>query len=188
MKKLPVFILLLAAAACSSKTSHTNTPDNSITVSMKGISDLKIGMQKESAEKLLKHKLVLPHLSPDSTNNYYDTISCKYKDIDYTLGFTKEWQEDSTYIIKLSQISSHSPLLKTPSGIGISDDLCKIGAAYEEYRISITPTFDYTGNKPIRIKGKSEITLYDTDSNNAITFYMNNNKVEGMGVMFFEGD
>jgi len=188
MKKLPVFILLLAAAACSSKTSHTNTTDNSITVSLKGIGDLKIGMKRESVEKLLKHKLALPQLSPDSTNNYFDTTSCKYKDIDYTLGFTKEWQEDSSYIIKLSQVSSHSLLLKTPSGIGTGDDLCKIGAAYEEHRISVTPTFDYTGNKPVRIKGKSEITLFDNDSNNAITFYMNNNKVEGMEVMFYEGD
>ena len=188
MKKLPVIFLLLAAAACSSKTNHTNAPDNAITVSMKGIGDLKIGMKKESVEKMLKHKLVLPRLSPDSVNNYIDTVACKYKDIDYTLTFTREWQEDSSYITKLSTVSSNSPLLKTPSGIAIGDDLCKIAGAYEDHRINVSPTYDYTGYKPVRTKGKSTITLYDNDSENAITFYMNNNKVEGMDVAFYEGD
>jgi hypothetical protein len=191
MKKLPLVILLFTLAACSSKKDPVSTGDNhnAVIVSMNGVGDLKIGMKRESVEKLLKHKLPLPLLLADSTDGYdVDTVSCKYKDIDYTLMFRKEPQEDSSFITKLYEISSRSPILKTPSGVGIGDDLCKITSAYEDRRIEIMPSYDYTGGRSVRIKGKSEVTLYDLHNDNVIIFSMNGVKVESMKVAIYEGD
>ena len=192
MKKLPLIILLFAAACSSKNNSSGGASDpNAITVSTKGIGDLKVGMKKETVEKLLKHKIMLPHLSADSPGFYIDTVTCKYKDIDYTLLFSKEWQEsDSSTFVKVSQVGSHSPLLKTPSGIGIGDDVCKIAGTYADDRISIMPVYDYKGKEPVRIKGKSEVwlSLPDEASEKVIIFYMNNNKVESMAVTFYMGD
>jgi hypothetical protein len=57
MKKLPLIILLFAAA-CSSKedTAAKSASPDTVTVSMNGISDLKIGMTLQNVEKLLNRK------------------------------------------------------------------------------------------------------------------------------------
>jgi len=199
MKKLPLIILLFAAAACSSPNDtpgvsvSPKAKTDSIAVSTKGIGDLKIGMKKETVEKLLKHKVATPNLSVDSPAIYRDTVTCTYKGEDYTLVFAKQWQEadtDSANIIKLSQVSSRSLLLKTPSGIGIGDDLCKIVSTYKDDRLNISPVYDYTKEPWVRIKGKSEVwlTLSELELDKRMVFYMTDNKIEGMSVAFFESE
>jgi len=189
MKKLPVIVLLFTLAACSSKNTDTgsNTNPNAITVSMNGIGDLKIGMKKESVEKLLKRKITLPHLAADS-NAYNDTVSCNYKGVDCMVVFSKEMPEDTLNAIRVFEIRSSSPLLKTRSGISIGDDKIKIITAYDGYRINIMPDVDYSKTPPVKNKAKSTIWLFEDESDKIIEFYLDNNKVESMSVSIFEGD
>ena len=193
MKKLPVVILLFALIACNSKNdkSTTNkTSADSVTVSMKGIGDLKIGMEREKLEKLLGHKLKLPHLSADSNGTAADTVSFRYKDISYTATFMKDMMDDTTTDrpITMSEIKSNSPLLKTPSGISLGDDFGRIAGAYDGYRLNITPDYDYKKETPVKIKGKSQAWLFDEVTPTVIIFYMDTGKVASMGVMRFLGD
>lgn len=204
MKKLSLFFLLFAAA-CSSKKMSPSSDPNAVIVSMDGIGDLKIGMNIQSVEKLLKHKLVFSHPSPgknvenrdtsdlvarDSSDiRYPDTLSVKYKNTDYEIWFEREWSEDidaGNRPVTISQIISHSPQLKTPSGIGIGDDLQKIVNAYadSDYEINIRPVFDFKTNDHTRIKGKSEVTIGNGIVGSNITFFLINNKVESMRVSF----
>lgn len=182
-------MLLFALAACSSKNTDTgtNASTNSIAVSMNGIGDLKIGMKKESVGKLLKQKIVLPHLLSDS-NAYVDTLACKYKGVDCMVVFAREIQGDTSDGIRISELRSSSSLLKTRSGIGIGDDKIKIVGAYEGYRMTISPDYDYVKTPPVKSKTKSTIMLYDDESDKYITFYLESNKVQGMGVSVNEGD
>ena len=75
--------------------------------------------------------------------------------------------------------------MKTRSGIGIGDDKYKIISTYEGYTIWIMP--EYENNYTTKSKTKSSIWLHG-DSRNVIIFYLNNNKVTGMSVTYFEGD
>lgn len=204
MKKLSL-LLLLFAAACSSKKTSSSADPNAVVVSMNGMGDLKVGMNIQSVEKLLKRKLVFSRPSQDQSSGgqdtsnlvardssdlrYPDTISVKYKNADYEIWFEREWSEDidsKNRPITISQVISHSPLLKTPSGIGIGDDLQKIVAAYadSDYDIDIRPVFDFKTNAHARIRGKSEVTIGSGVVGSNITFFLADNKVESMKVSF----
>ena len=189
MKKILVISLISAFAACGSKNNVAGSDSNSVIVSMNGIGDLKIGMKKESVEKLLKRKITLPHLTQDSNNIYVDTVSCNYKGIECMVVFTKELLGDTSAGIRVSEIKSSSPLLKTRSGISVGDDKIKIVNTYDGYSMTITPDIDYGKTPPFRSKTKSTIWLSDNGgSDNVIVFYLESNKVEGISVHFFEGE
>jgi hypothetical protein len=111
-----------------------------------------------------------------------DTITVNYKGVDYTLMFTQGWQEDSMYATTVYQVTSHSPLLKTPAGIGIGDELPKITNVYYGSSIDIEPGYDDKSRNGEPVKGKSEVTVMAGSNGNTFTFYIINNKVEAMEV------
>lgn len=153
------------------------------TVNMKGIADFKIGMKKAEVEKLLGQPVKLKNLLiKDEWTR--DTILYKYKDLDISLVFDKQFIDDNKSEIVLWQAFSSSLLIKTPSGITIGDDKIKIVTTYDGYTIHIAP--DYENNFTVKSKTKSTVYLYGDDSGNQICFYLDNNKVYAIGVSYIE--
>lgn len=161
--------------------SFAQTP----TVSMAGIGDIKLGMKKTEIEKLLNQKLQLPHLTAKDSDYYQDTVHINYKGMEADVMFQKEYNENDKYDIVIWEIRSNSPQLKTKSGVGIGDDKYKIISTYEGYIIWIMPQYenDYT----VKSKTKSSVWLHG-DNASIIIFYLDNNKITGMSVTYFEGD
>jgi hypothetical protein len=155
------------------------------TVTMTGIGDIKLGMKKTEFEKLLNQTFKLPHLTTKNNDYYQDTVHINYKGMDADVIFQKEYNENDKYDIAVWEIRSNSPQLKTKSGIGIGDDKYKIISTYEGYVIWIMP--EYENNDTVKSKTKSTVWLHG-DSGNVIIFYLDNNKVTGMSVSYFEGD
>ncbi|HEY4151129.1 MAG TPA: hypothetical protein VGM41_19460 [Chitinophagaceae bacterium] len=222
MKKLPLIILLFAAAACASKngnTAATNTapPDavthtapvdsatniiytDSLIVSGDGISDLKIGMNLQSVEKLLKRPLSNVPPPKEQGNGYGDardtvrgiypdTLDISYRGVDYTLTFTQGWQKDSTYATTVDQVLSRSPLLKTSLGIRMGDELTRILNVYGRDKVRSGPDADSEGEDALGVPGQSQVRAPDGDNGNNIVFYMFDHKVVAMRVIArTEGD
>ncbi len=173
--------LLTVLFACISFTLVAQT--GNYTVNMKGIADFKIGMKKTEVEKLLGQPLKLKNLLiKDEWTR--DTILHKYKELDISLVFDKQFVEDNKTEIVLWQAFSSSPLIKTPSGITIGDDKIKIITTYDGYTIHIAP--DYEDNFTVKSKTKSTVYLYGDEGGNQICFYLDKNKVYAIGVSYME--
>jgi len=175
MKLLSVLSLLFLSLFTKAQTT---------TVTMTGIGDIKLGMKKAEFEKLLNQTFKLPHLSTKNKDYYQDTVHINYKGMEADVMFQKEYSENDQYDIAIWEIKSSSPQLKTKSGIGIGDDKYKIVSTYEGYIIWIMPQYE---NDTTKSKTKSSVWLHG-DSGNVIIFYLDNNKVTGMSVTYFEGD
>ena len=178
MKLLSTLLLLLFSLAVIAQTISP------ITVTMAGIGDIKLGMKKAEFEKLMNQSFKLPHLTSKNTDYYQDTVHINYKGMEADVMFQKEYSESDEYDIVVWEIKSNSVQLKTKSGVGIGDDKYRIISTYEGYVIWIMPEYekDYTKSKT-----KSSVWLH-SDDGNVIIFYLDNNKVTGMSVTYFEGD
>lgn len=174
MKLLSTTILVFLSLSLIAQTS---------TVTMNGIGDIKLGMKKTEFEKLMNQSYKWPNLTAKKTDYYQDTIHINYKGLEADVIFQKEYSENNKEDIVVWEIRSSSEQLKTRSGIG--DDKYKIISTYEGYTIWIMP--EYENNYTTRSRTKSAIWLHG-DSGNVIIFYLNNNRVTGMSVTYFEGD
>jgi hypothetical protein len=85
--------------------------------------------------------------------------------------------------MRIYSIRSHSPQLKTRSGIAIGDDKMKIITTYTQYRLDIIPDYD----KVLHPK-RTDIYLYDFNSGNQLIFSLYDNLVTGFEVTYSEGD
>lgn len=172
-------LLLLFVLIYTNLTAQTN----SYKVTMNGIADFKIGMKKVEVEKLLSQPVQLKNLlSKDEWT--MDTISYKYKDLDVSLIFNKQFTDDNKSEIILWGVVSSSTLIKTPSGITIGDDKIKIITTYDGYRLLISP--DYENDNTVKSKTKSSIYLYGDDSGKQIIFHLENNKIYSIAVSEIE--
>lgn len=163
---------------------HLFAQSNSYKVTMNGIADFKIGMKKVEVEKLLNLPVKLKNLL-NKEDWMMDTIAYKYKDLDLSLIFTREYLDNNNSgDIVLWGITSNSPLIKTPSGITIGDDKIRIVTTYDGYRILISP--DYENDNTVKSKTKSSIYLYGDDNGNQIVFHLENNRIFSIQVSRLE--
>jgi hypothetical protein len=177
MKLLYTLLLLLSSLLVIAQ-------NNSFTVSMAGIGDIKLGMKKADFEKLVNQKFKLVHLATENSDYYQDTVHINYKGLEADVIFQKEYSENDKYNIVVWEVRSNSNLIKTRSGISMGDDKMKIINTYTDFTIWITPEYekDYT----VKSKTKSTIWLHG-DSGGIIIFYLDNGKVTGMSVSYYEG-
>lgn len=177
MKLLSTPLLLLCCFVLNAQT-------NLFTVSLSGIGDIKLGMKKTEFEKLVNQKFKLPHLTTENKDYYQDTVHINYKGLEADVIFQKEYSENDKYDIVVWEVKSSSTQLKTKSGIGIGDDKIKIISTYPDFTIWITPEYekDYT----VKSKTKSTVWLHG-DSGGVIIFYLDNGKVTGISVSYYEG-
>ena len=157
---------------------------NSYPVTMNGIAGFKLGMKKEEAEKLLGQEIKL--INTLKKEDDLDTITCKYKDMDLTFIFEKDYNDDKNSNIIIREIMTNSAFAKTPSGIGIGDDKFKIITTYEAYTIWIVPA--YENNYTTRSKTKTDVYVHGDESGDAIIFHLNMNKVESISVKYDDAD
>jgi hypothetical protein len=156
-----------------------------ITVTMAGIGDIKLGMKQAEVERLLNRTLKLPHTNAGNDDYYQDTVHITYKGLDADLIFQRDYIDDKKYTVNVYEIRSSNPLIRTRSGIGIGDDKYKIIRAYEGYTIWIMP--EYENNDRVKSKTRSSVWLHGDDGG-LIIFYLDNNRVTGMSVTYEEGD
>lgn len=176
--KLLFFILALSA----SQALFSQTSDMIVTTA--GIGPIRIGMSRAAVEKLLGTKLKFPKASKDPNGYDWDTIRCKFKEMDMDLVFGKTYfGNDTTAKFGVYQVSSNSSLIKTKSGIAIGDDKLKIFKIYDQYRLEYFPDMD----KKLNPK-KVQVNLFDNETSNVLIFYLNDGIVTGFGAMIYEGD
>src|SRR5687767_5163742 len=122
--KRTVFLLLLLFYSTFLFAQTT-----SFTVSMSGISEIKVGMTKMALEKLLNQTIKLP---PATKENSYsrDSANCNYNGLNFSIVFEKQEVNNKSELVVWEVKSSH-PQLKTRSGIGIGDDKLKVISTYD---------------------------------------------------------
>ncbi len=177
MKLFYTLLLFFVSALVRAQT-------NFFTVSTAGIGDIKLGMKQAEFEKLVNQKFRLAHLTAENSDYYQDTVHINYKGLEADVIFQKDYSENDKYTIVVWEIRSSSAQLKTRSGISIGDDKIKIVNTYPDYTIWITPEYE----KDFTVKSKTKSTLWlHSDSGGVIIFYLDNGKVIGMSVAYYEG-
>lgn len=156
---------------------------NSLSVTMSGIGNIKIGMKLADVEKLSGQSIKLNNILKDDWT--YDTVATNINDVDFSLVFDREYVDEKKYDITLKEIGSSNPALKTKSGITIGDDKLKIISTYEAYTMWIVP--DYENDYTTRSKTKTTIFLFGDNTGNTILFHLFMNKVESISVAVSEG-
>ncbi len=164
MKKILLFLFILHATTVVAQNKD-------YLLSTDGIGPIKLGMSLTDLEKLLQKKITLKVIDIDSVV-LVETIKTKYKGIDVEIDLIK--RQD---YIAVDGISTKSPLCKTKSGIGIGATKLQVIAAYDGYHIDARPDYTEDGDKLIKSKNKSSITVKEDREGYAIVFSLLNNKV-----------
>jgi hypothetical protein len=184
------FILL----SCNQKSQQpaAKQPDNKTSttgyvISKDGIGDLKVGMSLAEVEKLLGQKFNLK-LATDSTL-WQDTTLAKYKDLDVSLYFERQYSEENVYDMQLTGVSTSSPLCKTASGIGIGDEKSAIISAYDDSPINMGPDYDMVNDTTwVPSKTKFSINVKDDKWDKELVFQLVNKKVASIQARILMGE
>lgn len=162
----------------------TRAQNNSLTVTLAGIGEIKVGMTKTEVEKLTGQSIKLVQLLKKTDDYTRDTISLTHKGISYQLIFDKDYMNEKPKGFILYEVRSSTAQLKTKSGIGVGDDKLKIVSTYGDYMLQIQP--EYENDYTTKSKTKSTVWLYG-DSETVLIFYLENNRITGFSVMYSEG-
>ena len=198
MKQLTLIAAaVIIFASCSSDKKKENNTTNKekkdvaaeYLVSKDGIGELKIGMTQAEIEKLLNQSLVMKH--DKDAEAWMDTTTAKYKDIDVTLFFEKQYAEDenSPRIMQLSGISTTSPKCRTATGLGVGDDKMAIIEAYDNSPIDLGPEYFMVNDttwEPSKTKfyGNVKDDKYDKQ----LVFKLENKKITALEATLFIGE
>lgn len=181
MKNL--FCFFLAAflfVSCSSKDkkqTKKKVENNEYTISKDGIGGLKIGMTQPEAEKLLNQKFDFNAMK-DSAGYWNDTVKTKYKDIEVSLYFERQYIDENNGIMQISGMETTSPLCKTSSGLGVGDEKLTILSDYEENPIDMGPDWEAVNDTTWAMsKTKYSINVKDDKWDRALIFHLVNKKV-----------
>lgn len=177
--KLTSIVLLLILSIPAQAQNY------SATVSMEGISDIKVGMKKAELEKLLNQSLTLPRLFQNANEYFQDTVHISYKGTEADVVFQREYSDEKRYNPIIWEVRSSSRQLKTKSGIGIGDDKLKIINAYPNYTLHLIP--EYENDYKTKSKTKSTVWLFGDEGDRVIIFHLTHNKVTSVSVMYSEG-
>jgi hypothetical protein len=146
-------------------------------------------MTQEELEKLLNQKLALKHTN--DADAWSDTAIAKYKDIEVSLFFQQQYNEDQNApkVWELFELSSESTLCKTMTGIGIGDDKIAVISRYDDNYINMGPQFEQVNDSTwLPSKTKYMIHVLNTDDNKEIFFKLINKKIVSIGVSLAMGD
>ncbi len=170
MKKILVVLFMFL-------TTNIIAQNKDYLLSLDGIGPIKLGMPLTALEKMLQKKITLKIINVDSVV-LTETIHTKYKGINVEIGLVK-WQDET---IVVNGITSSSSLCKTKSGVGIGSTRLQIIAAFDGYYIDTTPQYTMVGDKFLKSKTKSTITVKEGEEGNAIVFNLVKNKVVSFNI------
>jgi hypothetical protein len=191
------FFLLIATGlfSCNQKDKKETVkqPEKKIentgyTITKDGIGDIKIGMTQAELEKLLNQKLTLRHTN--DADAWSDTATAKYKDIEVSLYFDRQYNENEKIkIMELMGVSTSSPLCKTANGLGVGDERLAILSAYEDSPIDMYPESEMVNDSTwVPSKTKYNINVKDDQWDKAIIFRLLNKKVASLEASMIMGD
>ncbi|HMK26460.1 MAG TPA: hypothetical protein VK483_10560 [Chitinophagaceae bacterium] len=191
-KLLP--LVLLCLFACKSKTrKEANDQDKSTSsyvFSMDGLDELKIGMKQDEVEKLINQKLVLPN-AINLAESYVDTAQVKYKDIDLTLTFQRQYPDYSKeFYMSVTAIRSSDTRCHTSTGVHINDTKERIIDQYPDHTISMGPDYDMVNDSTwLPSKTRYMITVKDEHYQQLI-FRLENKKIHSIetGIRFSDSE
>jgi hypothetical protein len=193
-----LFVVLLAAftvISCNQKSkeqtgnqSDKKNENSKYLITKEGIGEILVGMKHQEVEKILNQKLTFKH-PKDSTDSWRDTVMTKYKDLDITLYFEKEYTGDNTTQMQLISIETSSSLCKTASGVGIGDEKAAVIAAYNNNPIDMGPVSENINDSTIVFsKTKYYINIKDDKWDKELIFNLVNNKVASVGATIILGE
>jgi hypothetical protein len=200
--KLPVmrnlcFCLLIAFSlfSCSQKQDKQDKKEpakkmenSDYIISKEGISELKIGMTQDEVQGLL-HKHFNFNAMKDSAGYWNDTVLTKYKDIDVSLYFERQYVDNDSTYMQLAGVETSSSLCKTASGIGIGDERSTILSGYEDNPIDMGPELEQVNDSTwLPSKTKYNINVKDDKWDKSLIFHLLNKKVVSLEAGIIMGD
>lgn len=191
---IPLFsVLVLLSCNSKNKKSGSKEPgkkpgSSEYTISKDGIGELKIGMTQAELEKLLNQKLAMKHAA--DMEAWGDTVMVKYKEIEVSLYFERQYNEDEDVkIMQLSAIETSSPLCKDANGIGIGDERTAVLSAFEDNPINMGPDYEQVNDSTwAPSKTKYSINVKDDKWDRELIFHLVNKKVASLQASIIMGE
>lgn len=191
---IPLFsVLVLLSCNSKNKKSGSKEPgkkpgSSEYTISKDGIGELKIGMTQAELEKLLNQKLAMKHAA--DMEAWGDTVMVKYKEIEVSLYFERQYNEDEDVkIMQLSAIETSSPLCKDANGLGIGDERTAVLSAFEDNPINMGPEYEQVNDSTwAPSKTKYSINVKDDKWDRELIFHLVNKKVASLQASIIMGE
>ena len=125
----------------------------------------------------------------DSAGYWQDTVKAKYKEIEVSLYFERQYVDEENSIMQLAGIETSSTLCKTASGIGIGDEKSTIISAYDDNPIYMGPEFEQVNDTTwLPSKTKYNINVKDDKYDKELIFHLLNKKVVALEAAIIMGD
>jgi len=181
MRNVLIYFFAAFAFTSCSKKGKKETPKKvekgDYIITKEGINELKIGMPQADVEKLLNQKFVFKAMK-DSVGYWNDTVKSKYKDLELSLYFERQYVNDDSSFMQLSGMETSSPLCKTATGIAVGDEKSDIIPAYEDNPINMGPEWENTNDTTwVMSKKKKSNTVKDENRDKQLIFHLVNKKV-----------
>jgi hypothetical protein len=196
MRSLFVISLLsFALLSCNQKKQQPNskqgdkkTENSDYTISKDGIGKLKIGMTHSEVGDLLNKHFSFNAMK-DSVGYWNDTVKTKYMDMDVSLFFERQYNENDNGVMLLNGVETTSPLCKTVSGIAVGDEKSVILPAYEDSPINMGPEWEPVNDSTWAMsKTKYSISVKDDKWDKELVFHLVNKKVVSLQAGIIMGD
>ena len=190
-----ISFLAIALFSCNQKKESSNSKqtdkkneNTGYTISKDGIGGLKIGMNQSEVEKLLNQHFQFNAMK-DSAGYWQDTVKAKYKEIEVSLYFERQYVDDDSSFMQLSGVETNNPLCKTASGIGIGDEKSTILSGYDDNPIDMGPEFEQVNDTTwLPSKTKYSINVKDDKYDRELIFHLINKKVSSLQAAIIMGD
>ncbi|MEO7923512.1 MAG: hypothetical protein ABIR30_07530 [Chitinophagaceae bacterium] len=157
-------------------------------ISKDGINELKIGMKDTEVEKLVNQQFKFNSVK-DAPGYWQDTIKAKYKNIEVSLYFERQYSDEDSSFMQLSGVETNSPLCKTESGIGIGDEKSAVLPAYEDNPITMGPEYEAVNDSTWAMsKIKYSISVKDDKWDKELIFHLVNKKIVSLEAALIMGD
>ncbi len=182
-------LAIILFVSCSSKKENKEPKKKNINsdyvISKDGIGDLKIGMTQGEVEKIVGQSF---NLKADK-DSWSDTVKVKYKDIDVSLYFMREYVTEDSGYMKLGGLETSSSLCKTADGLGVGDERSTILSSYENNPITMGPDSEMLNDTTWAMsKIKYSIYVKDTSWEKEVIFHLINKKVSSLEAGMIMGD
>jgi hypothetical protein len=171
-----------------SKLSGKKVENTGYTISKDGLGELKIGMTQAEVEKLLSQQFKFNSVK-DAPGYWQDTVKAKYKEIEVSLYFERQYVDDDNATMQLAGVETGNSLCKTASGLGIGDEKLTIVSRYDDNPIDMGPEFEQVNDSTwLPSKTKYYINVKDDKYDKQLSFHLLNKKVVSLQAAIIMGE
>lgn len=186
------FLIVISFFGCKPKQDKKEPAkkieNNDYIISKNGIGKLRIGMTHTEVGDLLNKHFTFNAMK-DSAGYWNDTVKTKYKDMDVSLFFERQYNDNDNTVMLLNGVETTSSLCKTASGIGVGDEKSAILPAYEDSPINMGPEWEPVNDSTWAMsKTKYSISVKDDKWDKELIFHLVNKKVVSLQAGIIMGD